>query len=100
MHPYSHPSDAACISLIYEHHTNILHFHEISWKYDVNITRIESRPVSTNDESSLVFDFFVDFYGSLSDTNVSSLLQELKVIDKLLVLDEKEVSYTWIDDSL
>lgn len=63
-----------------------------SWKYDVNITRIESRPVSTNDESK-VFDFFVDFYGSLSDTNVDALLQELKgMTDKLLVLDEKEVS--------
>jgi len=67
--------------------------YEISWKYDVNITRIESRPVSTNDESSLVFDFFVDFYGSLSDTNVNALLLELKgMTDKLLVLDEKEVS--------
>jgi len=40
-----------------------------------------------------VFDFFVDFYGSLSDTNVDALLQELKgMTDKLLVLDEKEVS--------
>ena len=72
--------------------TNILHLYETSWKYDVNITRIESRPVSTNDESK-VFDFFVDFYGSLSDTNVNALLQELKgMTDKLLVLDEKEVS--------
>ena len=79
-------------------HTNIPHLYEISWKYDVNITRIESRPVSTNNNR---FDFFVDFYGSLSDTNVSSLLQELKgMTDKLLVLDEKEVSYTWIADSL
>ena len=65
----------------------------------MNITRIESRPsVSTNDESK-VFDFFVDFYGSLSDTNVNALLQELKgMTDKLLVLDEKEVSFTWIAD--
>jgi len=72
---------------------NILHSYETSWKYDVNITRIESRPVSITNDESKVFDFFVDFYGSLSDTNVNALLQELKgMTDKLLVLDEKEVS--------
>ena len=62
----------------------------ISWKYDANITRIESRPVQSN---SAKFDFFVDFYGRVGDTNVNALLQELKgMTDKLLVLDEKEVS--------
>ena len=72
---------------------NILHSYETSWKYDVNITRIESRPVSITNDESKVFDFFVDFCGSLSDTNVNALLQELKgMTDKLLVLDEKEVS--------
>ena len=66
-------------------------FIQHSWKFDVNITRIESRPVQSN---SAKFDFFVDFYGRVGDTNVNALLQELKgMTDKLLVLDEKEVSY-------
>lgn len=64
----------------------IYYFHH-SWKYDVNITRIESRPVSQSR-----FDFFVDFHGRVGDRNVNKLLQNLKgMTDKLLVLDEKEV---------
>ena len=60
----------------------------------MNITRIESRPVSVNEENRRKFDFFVDFHGSVGDGNVHALLQELKgMTDKLLVLDEKEVSY-------
>lgn len=59
-----------------------------SWKYDVNITRIESRP-STSDRT---FDFFVDFHGRVGDANVDALLYTLEgMTDKLLVLDEKEV---------
>jgi hypothetical protein len=54
----------------------------------VNITRIESRPVTSSK-----FDFFVDFHGRVGDANVNALLGELKgMTDKLLVLDEKEVS--------
>ena len=65
-----------------------------SWKYDVNVTRIESRPVSSQDSGGNArFDFFVDFYGRVGDANVNSLLNVLKgMTDKLLVLDEKEVS--------
>eukprot|EP00580_Thalassiosira_gravida_P000671 CAMPEP_0201618734 /NCGR_PEP_ID=MMETSP0492-20130828/39805_1 /ASSEMBLY_ACC=CAM_ASM_000837 /TAXON_ID=420259 /ORGANISM="Thalassiosira gravida, Strain GMp14c1" /LENGTH=181 /DNA_ID=CAMNT_0048087407 /DNA_START=29 /DNA_END=571 /DNA_ORIENTATION=- len=64
------------------------------WKYDVNISRIESRPVSNNNNDGIPkFDFFVDFYGKVGSDNVDSLLRELKrMTDKLLVLDEKEVS--------
>ncbi|KAL7507545.1 hypothetical protein ACHAXN_004712 [Cyclotella atomus] len=59
------------------------------WKYDVNITRIESRPVTSNK-----FDFFVDFHGRVGDANVNALLMALKgMTDKLLVLDEKEVHW-------
>ena len=69
------------------------------WKYDVNITRIESRPVTTVSSSSggngsPKFDFFVDFHGKVGDPNVNALLQSLKQLtDKLLVLDEKEVHW-------
>lgn len=39
------------------------------------------------------FDFFVDFHGQLADDNVEKLLLALKpMTDKLLILDEKEVS--------
>jgi hypothetical protein len=66
------------------------------WKYDVNITRIESRPVTAAGSSggSPKFDFFVDFHGKVGDPNVNALLQSLKQLtDKLLVLDEKEVHW-------
>mmetsp|Transcript_31791 Transcript_31791/g.68011 ORF Transcript_31791/g.68011 Transcript_31791/m.68011 type:complete len:547 (-) Transcript_31791:154-1794(-) len=70
------------------------------WKYDVNITRIESRPVVYNRDSAAggqsrpKFDFFVDFHGKVGDPNVNALLKELKgMTDKLLVLDEKEVHW-------
>ena len=58
------------------------------WKYDVNITRIESRPSKLGK-----FDFFVDLVGQTSDTNVSLLLEALKQskeLEKLLILDKKE----------
>lgn len=62
----------------------------------MNITRIESRPVMSQQSQSShssTFDFFVDFHGRVGDTNVNALLRELKgMTDKLLVLDEKEVS--------
>lgn len=60
------------------------------WKYDINVTRIESRPASLDGR----FDFFVDFRGRLGDDRVDALLVELKgMTQKLLVLDEKEVHW-------
>ena len=61
-----------------------------SWKYDVNITRIESR---INTDRPTKFDFFVDFHGQIGeDANVDALLVKLRgMTDRLLVLDEKEV---------
>lgn len=59
------------------------------WKYDVNITRIESRPCTKFGK----FDFFIDFEGQTGDDNVDFMLGDLKKfqgLDKLLILDEKE----------
>jgi hypothetical protein len=62
------------------------------WKYDVNVTRIESRPAKSKKWGPKRFDFFVDFDGTPGDPNVDKLLTALKPLtNKLLVLDEKEV---------
>ena len=70
-------------------------YHKHSWKYNVNITRIESRPVNNiNNNGHPKFDFFIDFFGSLWDPNVNALLKSLQQLTtKLLVLDEKEVHW-------
>ena len=63
------------------------------WKNDINVSRIESRPVKDGAMGGKRFDFFVDFDGQKGDTNVERLLDSLKpMTDKLLILDEKEVS--------
>ena len=66
-----------------------------SWKYDVNITRIESRIK----QNRSIFDFFVDFHGKVGDANIDALLMQLRSMteNKILVLDEKEVSERSID---
>jgi phenylalanine-4-hydroxylase len=72
------------------------------WKYDINVTRIESRPVAqpspwgTRGGSSTKpkFDFYMDFDGSLDDLAVQKLLSDLNPLtDKLLLLDEKDVHW-------
>lgn len=63
------------------------------WKYDVNVSRIESRPVKDSATGEKRFDFFVDFDGQSGDERIEKLLNSLKpMTDKLLILDEKEVS--------
>lgn len=63
------------------------------WKHDINVSRIESRPVQDGLMGKKSFDFFVDFHGQRDDDNVEKLLLALKpMTDKLLILDEKEVS--------
>jgi len=65
-------------------------------KFDVNITRIESRPAVMDHDGNKFprFDFFVDFSGKVGDVNVDQLLDTLRpMTDKLLVLDEKEVHW-------
>jgi len=63
------------------------------WKHDVNVSRIESRPVH-GPQTKRSFDFFVDFDGQRGDRNVAKLLKSLETMtDKLLILDEKEVRF-------
>lgn len=63
------------------------------WKFDINASRIESRPAKPDDMGRRSFDFFVDFDGSVGEANVDSLLAVLREkSEKLLILDEKEVS--------
>jgi ACT domain len=67
------------------------------WKYDVNVSRIESRPVKDSATGVKRFDFFVDFDGRSEDENIEKLLASLRpMTDKLLILDEKEVRSTCI----
>lgn len=68
------------------------------WKHDINISRIESRPVQSQThwgaDSKPKFDFYVDFDGSLEDSSVQNLMKDLgPLTDKLLVLDEKDVHW-------
>jgi hypothetical protein len=63
------------------------------WKFDVNICRIESRPLEGR-WGHKRFDFFVDFEGSRGDENVEKLLSAVKpMTNKLLLLDEKHVHW-------
>jgi phenylalanine-4-hydroxylase len=74
------------------------------WKHNVNICRIESRPVysrnrDVNSSAGATaqqrrFDFFVDFEGSSHDANVRQLLDDLRgLTDQLLLLDAKSVHW-------
>ena len=68
------------------------------WKYDINVTRIESRPVAPSSQwggdRMPKFDFYMDFDGSLEDVAVRKLLKDLgPLTSKLLVLDEKDVHW-------
>lgn len=88
--------DSPRISLLMELTDRVGILHDVLrhfWKHDVNICRIESRPVFTKG-SQRRFDFYVDLEGSLSDSNFEQLLDALKhVTDKLLILNEKQVSW-------
>ncbi|CAB9496196.1 Tryptophan 5-hydroxylase [Seminavis robusta] len=72
-------------------HDVLKHF----WKYDINVTRIESRPLQkgcNNDSTQDTFDFYLDFDGDTQDDNVQQLLQALKPLaNKVLILDSKDV---------
>ena len=63
------------------------------WKYDINITRIESRP-SKKKHREDKFDIYIDFDGSRGEGNVDRLLYSLHdKMHNILVLDKKEVPW-------
>eukprot|EP00529_Nitzschia_sp_RCC80_P001069 CAMPEP_0113447790 /NCGR_PEP_ID=MMETSP0014_2-20120614/4421_1 /TAXON_ID=2857 /ORGANISM="Nitzschia sp." /LENGTH=544 /DNA_ID=CAMNT_0000338959 /DNA_START=141 /DNA_END=1776 /DNA_ORIENTATION=- /assembly_acc=CAM_ASM_000159 len=71
---------------------------EILLEIRSSISRIESRPVHSSKnqwgQNEPVFDFALDFYGSLDDPIVQKLMSDLDPItEKLLVLDEKDVQW-------
>lgn len=76
-------------------HVGILHdVLKYFWKYDINVTRIESRPVAPCSSGQPKFDFYIDFDGSLDDTAVQKVLDDISPFtEKLLVLDEKDVRW-------
>mmetsp|Transcript_24403 Transcript_24403/g.35855 ORF Transcript_24403/g.35855 Transcript_24403/m.35855 type:complete len:437 (-) Transcript_24403:146-1456(-) len=61
------------------------------WKYDIDLTHIESRPSKRDSNGFLIF---MDFYGQVGDTKTDKLLTELrKQCSNTLILDEKEVPW-------
>lgn len=62
------------------------------WKYDINLTRIESRPSQLSDENS--FHMYIDFDGEIGDKNTDLLITQLKKLSKNhFILNEKEVPW-------
>ncbi len=65
------------------------------WKYDLNITRIESRPKSANALGENRFDFFVDFESTgKDDERTQKLLASLSsTTAKVMLLDPASVNW-------
>ncbi|KAG7345357.1 tyrosine 3-monooxygenase [Nitzschia inconspicua] len=92
------------VSLLMELKDRVGILHEVLkyfWKYDLNVSRIESRPVQRHKnpwrhekDDQAVFDFYLDFDGTLNDPAAKKLLRDLAPLtEKLLVLDEKDVHW-------
>ena len=61
------------------------------WKYEVNLTHIESRPCPKNQEG---FHISIDFHGSIGEERTDKLMRELRTrCRNMLVLDEREVPW-------
>lgn len=61
------------------------------WKYDIDLTHIESRPSPKDSRGFLIQ---IDFKGSADEVNVNKLMGELRKHSRnMLVLDEKEVPW-------
>eukprot|EP00934_Nitzschia_sp_Nitz4_P005732 Nitzschia sp. Nitz4//scaffold106_size73319//44724//46217//NITZ4_005739-RA/size73319-augustus-gene-0.4-mRNA-1//1//CDS//3329532529//5722//frame0 len=93
-------SDRPKVSVLMELTDRVGVLHDVLkyfWKYDINVSRIESRPVAPASQwghEGPKFDFFLDFDGSLDDPPIQKLMRDLAPITaKLLVLDEKEVQW-------
>jgi phenylalanine-4-hydroxylase len=62
------------------------------WKYDINLTHIESRPSPKKDSNG--FNIYIDFHGHIGERNTDALMNDLKSRCKnMLVLDEREVPW-------
>jgi hypothetical protein len=89
--------DKPRVSVLMELRDRVGILHEVLkyfWKYDINVSRIESRPFNSGRWGKPKFDFYMDFDGSLEDANVQKLFDDLSpLVDKLLVLDEKDVHW-------
>lgn len=63
------------------------------WKYDINLTHIESRPC-IGSKSCEIFNVFIDFDGKIGEEKTDNLLKTIRSMTKhLLILDEKEVPW-------
>lgn len=61
------------------------------WKYDIDLTHIESRPTLRDTGG---FNIYIDFEGRIGEEATDNLMRELKQHCKnMLVLDEKEVPW-------
>lgn len=61
------------------------------WKYEINLTHVESRPTTKNSEG---FNIYIDFHGQLGESKTDKLMRELRARCKnMLVLDEREVPW-------
>mmetsp|Transcript_21544 Transcript_21544/g.29783 ORF Transcript_21544/g.29783 Transcript_21544/m.29783 type:complete len:477 (-) Transcript_21544:228-1658(-) len=61
------------------------------WKFDIDLTHIESRPST---KSNTGFNIYIDFAGRLGDIKTDNLIVELKRrCNNMLILDEKEVPW-------
>ena len=95
--------DKPRVSVLMELRDRVGILHEVLkyfWKYDINVSRIESRPYKDSGQrwgaaGQPKFDFYMDFHGSVEDANVQKLFDDLSplLVDKLLVLDEKDVHW-------
>jgi hypothetical protein len=89
--------DKPRVSVLMELRDQVGMLHEVLkyfWKYDINVSRIESRPFNSGRWGKPKFDFYMDFDGSLEDSNVQKLFDDLSpLVGKLLVLDDKDVHW-------
>jgi phenylalanine-4-hydroxylase len=61
------------------------------WKYEINLTHIESRPCPKNSDG---FHIFIDFTGNIGEPRIDKLMQELSSrCRNMLVLDERRVPW-------
>eukprot|EP01039_Chlorochromonas_danica_P004872 gene4872-5340_t len=61
------------------------------WKYEINLTHIDSRPAPKSNDG---FHIYIDFDGAIGEDRTDRLIADLsKICHNTLVLDEKEVPW-------